>query len=346
MPMKTNAYWQRNEPNLSAMYRAGEWRTDAELAVAFVAAHPGVSVEAARVKVGEMRRAGRLGAVAQSPYPVYDAPLEMEGDALILPDVEAPFHHADFVNRCLDLASAWGIPGVILAGDALHFDNLSGWEPNWTPPQTGGLTADAEAQLLALADNMPAAHAAKLRERVAAIGQRQAADGLGTELAIARQLLHRLADQFERADFVMGNHEGRLLRALQTTLAPADLAALLQLGDKWRVAPYYYSVLTSAGERFQIEHPKNSAKYSAAKLAGKYACHVIMAHNHHLVYQFDPSNRYYAIEAGHCVDESRLPYTAQRHNTGPSHSLGAVIVRAGIPWLLHPRVDWRRLATM
>ena len=31
-----------------------------------------------------------------SPYPVWDSPLVMEGDAVIMGDLEIPFHHAGF----------------------------------------------------------------------------------------------------------------------------------------------------------------------------------------------------------------------------------------------------------
>ena len=55
--------------------------------------------------------------IPSSPYPRYDQPPELEGDALILPDAEIPFHHAEFINRVLDLAEAWKIKQMIAAGD-------------------------------------------------------------------------------------------------------------------------------------------------------------------------------------------------------------------------------------
>lgn len=62
-----------------------------------------------------------------SQMPKYDEPLTIEGDALILSDVEAPFQHSDFINRALELAFAWGVQNLILAGDMLHYDSLSAW---------------------------------------------------------------------------------------------------------------------------------------------------------------------------------------------------------------------------
>ena len=34
------------------------------------------------------------GIIRESPYPRYDEPLVMEGDAIVFPDIEMPFHHA------------------------------------------------------------------------------------------------------------------------------------------------------------------------------------------------------------------------------------------------------------
>ena len=52
--------------------------------------------------------------VKESPYQRFDAPLEREGDALILCDVEAPFHDSEFMNRVIDLACKWKITRVHL----------------------------------------------------------------------------------------------------------------------------------------------------------------------------------------------------------------------------------------
>ena len=281
--------------------------------------------------------------ITESPYPRYDEPLIMEGDALILPDIELPFHHAEFLNRCLKLAEAWNIKQVILAGDVLHFDSLSGWEPNWTAPNTGGLTAEAEVKLSQFARTLPAKKQGEFFGIIGDLGQRNEQDGASTELAIARRELRRLAEQFDKVDMILGNHCGRLLRSLQTALDPGELLRLLEAGDKWRIAPYYFEYLDTIQGRYQIEHPKNSAKFSASKLASKYLCHILQAHGHQLNFTFDPSGKYYAIEMGCCVDEMRLCYVAQRHNTSPTHILGAVIVKKGYPYLLHQYTNWEHL---
>ncbi len=287
------------------------------------------------------------GYIPESPYPKYDEPLIMDGDAVILPDLEAPFHHADFVNRVLDLAEAWGIRQCILPGDALHLDSFSGWQPNWKKDQAEGVTEKAESKLVEFAKTLPKKKQGEMFELLGGIGKLDVEDGASTELAEAGKVLRRLTDQFDAVDLDMGNHEGRALRTMETVLSPKTLFSLIDIPEgqraKWRAAPFYFSYLRSNEELFQVEHPKNSAKFSASKLCAKYNCSVIMTHSHQLNFTFDVSGKFYAIEAGCCVDEMRLAYAAQRHNTSPQHALGAVIVRDGIPWLLHARSPFDRL---
>ena len=312
----------------------------------------GLSADSVRSKIDRLAIEGRLDReyIPQSPYPSYDSPLVMEGDAVILPDLEAPFHHADFVNRVLDLVENWGIRQAILPGDAIHLDTMSGWQPNWTKEQVGGVTEKAENKLVEFAKTLTKKKQGEMFELLGGIGKLDAEDGASTELAEAGKVLRRLADQFNAVDYDMGNHEGRALRTMETALSPTILLDLVSIPEgqraKWRVAPYYFSTLISNGEKFQVEHPKNYAKYSAWKLCAKYQCHVIMTHSHQLVYTFDWSGKYYAIEAGCCADELRFPYEAQRHNISHAHMLGAVIIRDGIPWLLHARSPFEKLAAI
>lgn len=304
----------------------------------------GISADAIRIRLGEFQKETQI--VHQSTYPVYSEPLEMTGDALILTDVEFPFHNADFINKCLELAKAWGVKNLILGGDTLHFESLSGWEAPWNDPKMGGLN-EHDADLIAeFIRALPKKYRDKGEELITDIGEQESGDGASTELAIARTELARMAKQFDHIDYVLGNHEGRFLRTMETAISPRELFRLLEIGDndpKWRISTYYYSVLHSDGEKFHIEHPRNTAKFSAWKLASKLQSHVIMGHSHHLNFTYDISGTFYAIECGHCVDEARLPYAGQRHNTAYAHVLGAVIVRGGYPWLLTAKSDFQSL---
>lgn len=288
-------------------------------------------------------------AIPDSVYPRYDSPLVMEGDAVVLPDIEAPFQHAEFFNKVLDLADAWGIKQAIVAGDLLHFDSITGWEANWMVEGNGGLSEVAERRLMDAAMNLPAKHQANMMETIISIGG-EMEDGdpnISQELRAARKCVKGMADCFDNIDYIMGNHDGRFLRALGSPMFPEEMLRLVdQKNPKWRVAPYYYSILETESGRFQIEHPKTYANNSPTKLASKYQCHILQAHSHKWAFDLDVSGTFYAIHMGCIVDEMRLPYAAQRHNTANAHLQGAVIVRDGYPFLLGDRTPWERYKSM
>jgi predicted phosphodiesterase len=296
--------------------------------------------------------AGRLRARAltESPYPQYTEPLRMEGNALVLPDLEAPFHHADFVNRCIEVAQRWGVNQLIVAGDVLHLDSISAWEANWMHVNgKGGLDASQELKYIEFIKTLGKRQQQRGFDLLEHIGGHPE-DGdpnVSEELRVARRVVYSLSDVFERVDYVMGNHDGRLLKALASPMFPDEILTLLKAPDeKWRIAPYYYSYLESNGELFRIEHPKTAAKYAAEKLAAKYHAHVLMGHSHALRFTWDISGKFYAIQMGACVDETRLPYAAQRSTPRDAHALGAVLVFDGYPWLLHEGTPWKRLNEM
>jgi|LDZU01.1.fsa_nt_gi hypothetical protein len=283
----------------------------------------------------------------ESPYPRYDSPPVIQGDALIIPDAEIPFHHAEFINQILDLADAWGIKTMISAGDLLHFDSLSGWEPNWTVKPNGGLSEKDEKKLIDIALTLPKNHQQKVLDTIVEIGGAIEDHGFSGEMHHARKALNALNSCFDLLIWVLGNHEGRLLRAINSPVEPSELLNMMRLEEgKWKIAPYYYCLLETESGTFRITHPKSAANGTARSLCSQYFQHVIMGHSHKMFFDFDPSGKYYAIQAGHCVDEERLAYCAQRDAKRDSHKLGAVIVRDGYPYLLHEGIDWERMKKM
>ena len=281
--------------------------------------------------------------IPESPYVRYDEPPTIEGDALVLPDVEIPFHHADFMNRVIDLASAWGIKQVICAGDLLHMDSISGWEPNWSPEHKTQLTEEDEARLLSIALTLPKN---KQQAIIDIIGNSDDVDGkdFSAEMGHARRVLTALDQCFDKFVWVLGNHEGRVLRAINSPVNPSELLNLMRLDKgRWTIAPFYYAILKSGGQEFRVTHPKSAADNAARMLASQFHQHILMGHSHKMMSDWDPSGKYMAIQMGHCVDENRLAYAAQRDARRNSHKLGAVIVLNGLPYLLHEHIDWERM---
>ena len=300
---------------------------------------------AVRLRYGELRKPE---VVEVSPYPKYESPLLMEGDALVIPDPEFPFHHADFLNRCLELADRWGIRQCNIAGDVMHFDGLSSWEANWiTPSPDSGLSDKDRALIEEIVLTLQPGKRDSLLEILDNIGKtvKDGSPSVSQELEVTRKQLNVIGGMFDQVDIVIGNHDGRLLRMLNSATFADDFRRFIGATDpKWRIAPYYFSYVVSDGVPFQIEHPKNSAKYSAQALADKFQCHILMAHSHRVSMVPSRSGHWMGWQIGCCVDERRLPYASQRHNTGDAHALGAAIIRGGYATVLTEHwTDWARL---
>ena len=275
--------------------------------------------------------------VGTSVYPVYDNPLVMEGDALVIPDPEVPFHHAEFLNRVIDLAIRWGITQAVIAGDAVHLDSLSGWQSNWLKKQSpGGLSDEQERGLVDWAMTLSDDKQAEFFEIIGEIGEPSAEGGpnAATELREARKVLKDIGGVFTQVDFVLGNHEGRLLRTFNSPLFADDLSTFLGLQPKWRIAPFYFSWVVSGGEKFRITHPRPYGRYAAQQLADKYQAHILMGHSHRVSMIPSKSGRWMGWQIGATCDERRMPYAAQRDTAADAHSLGAAIIRDGHVWVL------------
>lgn len=282
------------------------------------------------------------GPVRESRFVAYNDPPEIEGDTLVIPDAEIPFHHADFINRVLDLADAWGIDQMVAAGDLLHMDSLSGWEPSWSA-QSSHLSDKAEKKLMDFAHTLPTKKQADMIELIVETSGLHGRH-YSTEMSEARHTLKSLNDLFERIVYVLGNHEGRFLRTINSPTEPSELLHMMQLDSgRWVIAPYYYCIVRSGGRIFRITHPKTAANNAARALASQYLMDVLMGHSHKMMWQWDPSGTFYAIHMGHCVDEERLAYASQRDAKRAFHKLGAVIIRDGYPHLLHPESPWEDL---
>lgn len=284
-----------------------------------------------------------INKIPQSKYFRYNEPPVLEGDALILPDVEAPYQNADFLNKVIDLARSWRITQMIADGDLLHMDSLSGWQPNWSTGRGSGLSDSDEKKLMDIAMTLPSNKQAAIMEL---IGEMEGVEGkdYGREMIESRKVVQAIDKNFENCVWILGNHEDRLLRAINSPIGPSELLSIMNLpAGKWKIAPYYYGILVSGGQEFRITHPRSAADNAAVALATQYHQHILMAHSHKMRFDWDPSGKYAAIHMGHCVDETRLAYASQRDARRNAHKLGAVIIRNGYIWLLSEHSDWETL---
>lgn len=297
----------------------------------------GRSYNSVNVKLSRMG----LPQVPKSTYPLWNEPLKTQGDAVILTDVEAPFQHSEFINRVLDLADAWSVQTLHLAGDLLHYDSLSRWGSEWTQDKE-----DIADVIFDVIQSL----AAKTRNEIEARLEEKGItnkDGLSGELTEARKVFKAFGS-FKQIIVGLGNHDDRYLRTLEQALSPKELLHQLDVDKdpRWKIAPYYYSVIETEQGTFRAEHPRGAGKNTAIDLAIQYHCHVVMGHSHRWAVNRDPSGKFWAIQTGHCVDENRLAYVQQRSAKRDAHVLGATIIRGGYPFVLSPESPWDLLKRM
>lgn len=294
-------------------------------------------------KLNHIKREGGFVTIPTSTMPKFDKPLISKGDAVILSDVEAPFHHADFINRVLELADKWKIRTLHLNGDLLHFDSLSAWGAEWLPDDTDS-KFDA---ILEYINGLPQKHRQQGINLLENIGSFGSGGGLADELAEARRVF-RSFTMFDEILVGLGNHDDRYLRALDKAIKPKELLVQLDThhDERWKIAPYYYTILETSAGTFRLEHPRNAGRTAAIDLCAQYHTNVIMGHSHRWAVNRDLSGKYWAIQSGHCVDEERLAYVMQRSAKRDAHCLGAVIIRDGHPWVLGEWSPWKLLEKM
>lgn len=310
----------------------------------------GVSGEVARAKYRYItmskQKAYAFTKIQESPYPKFDSPLEQTGDCLILPDTEFPYHHAEFINLCLELASDWNVRNCVIAGDVLHFDSISKWEANWKEENSGDISEKAHSRLIDLLPDLSESAQEKL---LAVMDEFEPScdNDMGTEVKVSKKALLDIANMFDDIVYVIGNHDGRFLSALNSPMFAEQLKQFV-VGDnpKYRIAPYYYSILHTVSGDYRITHPVSSAQTAAVTLANQFHQHIIMGHSHNYSRTLDASGKYWAIQAGCCVDEYRLAYASQRDRGVKRHALGAVIVYNGYPYDLSMTTDWNALKGM
>jgi hypothetical protein len=303
----------------------------------------GRSFLSVNVKLSRLKNEGKIQAskVPPSTMPLWNTPLKSEGDALILSDVEAPFQHSEFINRVLDLADAWNIQTLHLAGDLLHYDSLSKWGSEWVQ--------DKEEMFGILVEFMDALSKKKREEGLRKLEEAGlfSSDGLSGELAEARKVF-RSFGSFKEILVCLGNHDDRYLRALDQALSPKELLHQLDRHEdkRWKIAPYYYSIIETEQGTFRAEHPRTASKNAAIDLAIQFHCNIVMGHSHRWSVNRDPSGKFWAIQTGHCVDEMRLAYVQQRSAKRDAHVLGATIIRGGYPFVLSPESPFEMLKRM
>ncbi len=291
--------------------------------------------------------------ISESSFAKYDSPPVIEIDkVVILPDLQMPFHEANFTNRVLELGKSWNVKYAILAGDLLENAALTHFDPAWLPSEeidTGNIPNKLADDLLDLMADIPKSSKGKLKKIIEKHGRtdNKTVSSISQEWHHARMGIRELIGAFDHNLWIMGNHTGRLLRQMQSPLLPADVKRLF-VGDDNRVdvAPYYFAIVKSGGVEWRIVHPKSAGRDDPQIYASKLLCNIVMAHSHHWNLGKDRSGKFFAISTGAMVDESRLPYIATRDQKTFQHLLGATFIMNGKPYLVGEDTDFDAMKKM
>lgn len=227
----------------------------------------------------------------------WDTQLRVTADrTLILPDIHAPFHDADWINRCIGLALRMGCDTVALPGDLVDFAAFSKFGRQER--------VEAEDEILAA------------RQIVTALAHsfaRVIYTGGNHEMRLPRKTdnLLELRDAMEM-----------FVNAPNVQVSDYHWFELVSGGEMFHVEHPKPSSSTA------IVVPR--------ALCRKFLCHIIGTHGHMWGMGRDESGRFWLVDSGVACDPLRLAYIQKVHSTRPMVYQGACLVLDGVPLLLSP----------
>lgn len=222
----------------------------------------------------------------------YDDYLEIQGDVMVVGDLEIPFHDAELLGYMVAVAMKFGVKQLVVAGDFLAFDEFSNW------PSEEGDT------------------------------KRTLADTLWS----GGDVLKSLFEWFDEISIIKGNHEQRGTRRKELALFQLMEQTWSELGSlnisyyKWCRAvsggktfriehPGNYSRVPGAVVRDRAEIEQEST---------------LGAHTHHCSWSVTKDGRFEAVDLGHCTrPEQRWYKTVNGTTRHPKWVAGFWMIRKG-----------------
>lgn len=233
-------------------------------------------------------------AVEDYPCLVYDDHIELEGDCIVVSDLEIPYHDGELLARAIGVARRFGIKALVVAGDIVALDALSFFDPEDTDDGSKFTVDDS--------------------------------------LAVGEKVLQSLFEWFDIIKIIKGNHEQRGTRAKEIGFFNMMQRQWGDLGDleisyyKWLV------VKTERGDK-RIEHVGNYSKIPGSVVrdrAETEQADVAGGHTHHFSQSFSKDGQHQAIDLGHCTrPETRYYKTVNGTTRHPKWISGFWMLRKG-----------------
>jgi hypothetical protein len=241
--------------------------------------------------------------------PIFGTPIKRDRDALIIGCLHAPGHDAAFVNKVCDLADAWHIGLLVLAGDFVSLDMFSKWL------HFHELTPEKEKEN---AQNVLRDLSERFEEIVYIIGNH--------EERVSRETGGNITPH----EYVQA-HLVDAMKLTNVTVSPFRWCRILG----WHIE---HTKRSGGGNPGLV--PSN--------IATQYEMPVAVAHSHRWGLVQDRTGKRLVAEIGHASDVRRLGYGYRVTFSAAQSTQGALILKKVgdqvYPYLLHPtRTDFEGL---
>jgi predicted phosphodiesterase len=240
--------------------------------------------------------------IPESKTPMYAMEaLHLEGNAIIIGDVEIPDHDNAMMNKAIQVGKSQKIKQLIVNGDLLSADGFSSHPPGAFCPSTT----------------------------------------VGQDICTTREILRILTKCFTDGVYVVtGNHDMRvrwatngqlgldtLIYSGKVTITPIGYLYLCSKSVDWKIThPKNYSKIPGSVAR---------------QIAINEDINVVAAHSHHLSWSVTSNGKYVAIDGGHCRDVYRTAYKVEADTTYPKWCSGFTVIKDGFGYILSKQfTDW------
>jgi hypothetical protein len=226
----------------------------------------------------------------------YNDNIVVEGDAVVIGDLEIPYHDPQTIGYALSVGRSFRISNLVIAGDFLANDAVGYF--------AGKIEDTDDSVTYTLADG----------------------------LEEGKAILEELFQHFSKIAVIKGNHEARAARVREMGFFRMMEKRWEELGDL-ELSFYKWCEVRSGGETFRIEHPGNYSKVPGSVVRDRAEIehsHVLAGHTHHLSLSFTKTGKHLAGDLGHCTRPRARYYKAVDGTTRhPKWNRGFWMIRNG-----------------
>lgn len=235
--------------------------------------------------------------------PQAETEITFEGDNIMLSDLHVMAVQPHLVEKAREAGQYYGIKQASIVGDLFNFDIFSLYP------------------------------------------QLVAAEAMNSEIVAARTVLVYLMQWFDTVYFCRGNHDTRLMNAVQGQVNMQMIGDLILreedgAGLRARLVASQHDRLwlRAKNDMWLLCHQREYAPQTlvvANRLAMKYSCNVVTAHQHHFGVGQSKYGGYIIADNPCMCDPTRIAYTAYSTNSMPDWAFGFSVIKDGsyIPYV-------------